>query len=526
MQLVTTYRDRPLPRRAALAGNSFLINYFDLPVPLPFELHAVADRNARERADGWTIHPVSRWPGDTVVDHLIFAMKNEPVALRVLSLTFEKMGPDELVAALRTTPGGRFIRRACFFYEWLTGRVLQGLPGVTGPVADAVDTNMQFGATREVGDPGATERRYRVRNNLPGTVDFCPLIARTRKLDAMMARDLPGEARRIVASRSPDMIRRASAYLLLKDSKSSFSIEDETPSPQRAQRWAETIGEAGQLPLSLELLVDLQERVIGDSAFVKLGLREEGGFVGGRSPLAQQPRPDHVSARHEDLPSLIDGLVAFDQRTTASSYHPVLAAASLAFGFVYIHPFEDGNGRIHRWLIHHVLSARGFSPEGLVFPVSTAIGDDIIGYRATLEAISRPMLPWIDWEATEKGNVSVKNETSALYRYFNATRNAEYLFDRICRTIEHDLSGELDFLEVRDAFHREGTRIVDMPERLLDGLFHVLRQNGGSLSKRKRKGIFAKLNDEQAPAFEALYARLTTPRNEEGSAEAEPSLFD
>ena len=48
-------------------------------------------------------------------------------------------------------------------------------------------------------------------------------------------------------------------------------------------------------------------------------------------------------------------LVAFDQGP-ATILNPVIAAAVLAFGFVYIHPFVDGDGRIHRDLIHHVLA--------------------------------------------------------------------------------------------------------------------------------------------------------------------------
>jgi Fic family protein len=36
--------------------------------------------------------------------------------------------------------------------------------------------------------------------------------------------------------------------------------------------------------------------------------------------------------------------------------------------FVYIHPFDDGNGRLHRYLIHHVLSRTRFTPAGLVLP--------------------------------------------------------------------------------------------------------------------------------------------------------------
>jgi Fic family protein len=39
-----------------------------------------------------------------------------------------------------------------------------------------------------------------------------------------------------------------------------------------------------------------------------------------------------------------------------SGFYPVLFAAIITFSFVIIHPLEDGNGRIHRYLIHHVLA--------------------------------------------------------------------------------------------------------------------------------------------------------------------------
>jgi Fic family protein len=70
-----------------------------------------------------------------------------------------------------------------------------------------------------------------------------------------------------------------------------------------------------------------------------------GGFVGEHDRESRMPIPDHISARPEDLRALIEGLVAFD-RGAARGIDPVIAAAVLAFGFVYIHPFVDGNGRI------------------------------------------------------------------------------------------------------------------------------------------------------------------------------------
>lgn len=73
-------------------------------------------------------------------------------------------------------------------------------------------------------------------------------------------------------------------------------------------------------------------------------MRNLGGFVGEHDRVSRGPLPDHISARPEDLPSLVDGLSAFDAGA-ARQLDPVVAAAALAFGFVYIHPFEDGNGQ-------------------------------------------------------------------------------------------------------------------------------------------------------------------------------------
>ncbi len=104
------------------------------------------------------------------------------------------------------------------------------------------------------------------------------------------------------------------------------------------------------------------------------------------------PIPDHISARPDDLRSLIDGMVAYDQGP-AQALDPVIAAAALAFGFVYVHPFVDGNGRIHCYLIHHVLTQRGFHPSGIVFPISAAILERLKEYRVLFENYSRRLLP-------------------------------------------------------------------------------------------------------------------------------------
>jgi hypothetical protein len=216
------------------------------------------------------------------------------------------------------------------------------------------------------------------------------------------------------------------------------------------------------------------------------------------------PLPEHISARPDDLASLLDGLLAFSEGA-ARVLDPVIAAAVLSFGFVYMHPFEDGNGRIHRYLIHHVLANSGFNPPGLVFPVSSAILGDIQTYRAVLQSYSSRLLPLLEWAPTEDGNVKVLNDTADFYRYFNATAHAEFLFQCVRRTIEHDLPEEARFLQGYDAFCTRVQALVDMPAHTLDLLFRFLHQNEGKLSKRGRSREFSALTDEEVTAIERFY---------------------
>ena len=76
---------------------------------------------------------------------------------------------------------------------------------------------------------------------------------------------------------------------------------------------------------------------------------------------------------------------------------------------------------MHRCLIHHVLAERKFTPPGMVFPVSSVMLDRIDDYRATLQAHSGPLMPFIEWRPTPERNVEVLNQTADLYRYFDCT---------------------------------------------------------------------------------------------------------
>ena len=182
------------------------------------------------------------------------------------------------------------------------------------------------------------------------------------------------------------------------------------------------------------------------------------------------------------------------------------AAAAIAFGFVYIHPFVDGNGRIHRWLIHHVLAAAGYNPPGIVFPISAAILRRIDEYRAVLESHSGELLPLIDWRTTPDGNVEVPNDAAGYYRYFDATLHAEFLHTCVEQTIEQDLPEEVRFLEAFDKFSSAVKDVVEMPDRQIERLRVFLAQGRGQLSERARAYEFEALTEAEAEQLQAIYA--------------------
>lgn len=495
---VTVFHERRLPEAATPAGYAALIDAYRLTVPAPATLSAIGTRHRRTENQGWRIFGPRYMPEATLEGHLTFALKHEGLDLAALKHLFLTLGAAEIEALVRAEPTGRYARRIWFLYEWLTGTRLN-LPNATaGTYVAALDPKLQFDV------PAVNSKRHRVKNNLPGTPEFCPLVFRTAKIEEFVTANLAERARAIVADVPRDLLARTAAFLLLKDSKSSYVIEGEHPPQDRIQRWGRAIGEAGQRALDLDELLRLQAIVIGDARFVRLGLRHEDGFVGERDRDTGMPIPDHISARAEDLRSLVNGMSEFD-RTASAHLDPVIGAAVLAFGFVFVHPFEDGNGRIHRYLIHHVLARRGFNPPGLVFPVSSAILNSIDEYRKVLEEYSTRVLPVVQWQPTPQGNVHILNDTGDFYRFFDATPQTEFLFECVRKTIEEELPAETDYLRRYDEFKAGVEQIVDMPEQRIDLLFRMIRQNNGRLSQRARQREFEQLTDQEAQALEAVY---------------------
>ena len=490
-----------LPETGIPTGYAALIDAYDLMVPFPYTLCAIGSRHRILEQDGWRLFTPRHAPSGDLEGHLVFALKNEGVDLAVLNRLFEKINPAEIEKIVQNTPTGAYARRIWFFYEWLRDKQLD-LPDLDASTyVPALDPELQWSI------PGEHIRRQRVINNLPGTREFCPLVYRSPGIEKYIHMDLKKKALDVLGRIPQDVVSRTAAFLLLKDSRASYTIEGEVPAHSRIERWGRIIGEAGRNPLTMEELERLQEIVIGDSRFVSLGYRDRGGFVGEHDRDTGVPIPEHISARPEDVPALVRGIIEFNRRTEGA-LNPIIAAASVAFGFVYVHPFFDGNGRLHRYLLHHVLARGGYNPPGLIFPVSAAILDRIEEYGTVLRGYSHKLLALIDWEPTDDNNLTVVNRTEDYYRFFDATPHAEFLFACVLQTIEKDLPEETAFLQNYDRFKAGVESIADMPGNTIHLLFRFLRQNGGTLSQRARSREFAQLRPEEAERIEELYGEL------------------
>ena len=73
----------------------------------------------------------------------------------------------------------------------------------------------------------------------------------------------------------------------------------------------------------------------------------------------------------------------------------LLRAAALSFGFVYLHPMSDGNGRISRFLINDTLRRDRAVPAPFILPVSATITSTLArrqSYDEVLELLQPTLL--------------------------------------------------------------------------------------------------------------------------------------
>lgn len=490
-------------------GYAGLIRELGLRVmPHWHESYATSGTRAVHVADGVTTEwfPQAYDPGSDVGAHLEFALKYDGPSPEILRAAFAAIGDDQVRAIIQAKPTGIYRRRLWFFFEWLTGRTLDLPDAQSGNYIPLLDPDQCITAT------GSHSRRHRVIDNLLGDARFCPMIRRTAALDGHVGEHLDQAAHRLIEGISPDLLQRAVNYLFTKETMSSFAIERETPSSSRAERFIATLHDAGERrPFGPTELLALQLAIV-EPRFAATGYRETQNYVGASADWTREI-VHYVCPKPDDVAELMQGFFACLDRLSGpeSGVDPVIAAAAVAFGFVFIHPFDDGNGRIHRYLVHHVLARRGFTPPGLILPVSAAMLADVAAYDRCLEQFSRPLLRRIDYTIDAGGEMTVEGDTACFYRYPDLTVMAEYLFACVATSVRRDLPAEIDFLSRYVRIKTAIMNRLDMPDRLIDLFIRLVHQNGGTLSRSKRTAHFAMLTDTEVADLERIVATQEPP---------------
>ena len=440
-------------------------------------------------------------PPATFVGHLQFHLRHELPHLEFLSRLFAASGPQPIQDWVNEEPTGQYARRAAFLYEWLTGSQLIVPANLGGNYADAVDAEKIFCSSP---DKISKISRWRINDNLPGTRFFCPVLLKTEAVSMASSLDVRALFKELSDEFGSDVLIRAAAWMTLRESKASFTIEGEADKATRIQRFADVIGRRtgmGDLPLDETSLAEIQGEILGSVKSIdRLGLRSSPVFVG--ETIRHQEVVHYIAPPADDLVNMLDGLKAFLVKTQGQS--PVMRSAVAAFAFVYIHPLADGNGRVHRFLINDILRRDGALDAPLILPVSAVIGHPANRqqYDSILDRVSKPIMNQFRGrvefvsERTRYSDGVVSNfqfsgvhEARPAWRYLHLGDHVCYLSKVIYQTISEEMREESRYLRSHYRARSAIKEIIEMPDAQADRVIRSVIQNEGNLSNVLAKEV-------------------------------------
>lgn len=484
------------------AGYTFLIEKFELEVLPPLVQSFLVDRSVQSERifQGRTeiMYPKWRHPlENTWQDHLYFAIRYEGINLEVLKAFFEKVPEKEFIDLVLSKPTGRYCRNIWFLYEYLLDKKLPIEDTHSGPFVHLLDSQKQFALP--IADSEKVKRQ-RVINNLPGNKSFCPMVRMTKAIFENSADKLKSESEVILSAYSPELLYRAVQYLYIKETKSSFAIERETPSQKRMECFVSLLKDAEKECLSLEGLCDVQKKIV-DERYQQEYWRNTQVYVG-ETITPTEERVHYIAPQPADIENLMTFYLQMANKLMRADCDAIVSASIIAFAFVFLHPFDDGNGRTHRFLLHHVLARKGFTPSKIIFPVSAVLLKNPDIYDRMLESFSARLMPLLKYSIDDYGEIIVQNKSDDLYRFIDMTPIVEEFQKIVLTTIQTEWKAELNYLQNYDKIRSAMRNIVDMPDKKANQFIMFVQQNNGKLPISRRK-MFIELTDAEITRLES-----------------------
>ena len=299
------FQAKLLPDSTKLVGYTWLISHFNFNLPVR-ELSCVSSKRlsvAKERKESWSVFDSQMAPDEDISSQLEFALKHERLDLLLIKKVLTAWGEQEVEKYVQDNSRGIYNRKVWFYYEFFSRKNLTLKDLGPANYVNLIDDKIYFTNPNAI-----NSKRHKIKNNLLGNASFCPVICKTPKLKLYIEKNLKQSAHVFVGQISPSVLRRAASFLLLSDSKASFEIEGERPPQNRIERWGKIINEAGKTDFSIKELKRLHGALIQNSKFIKIGLRDEGVFLGERD-RDNNPIPEFIGAREDDLSELMEGLI-------------------------------------------------------------------------------------------------------------------------------------------------------------------------------------------------------------------------
>ena len=493
----------------AAVGYQYVIDKLDLKV-LPLSCPAQVRSVTRiERLDRILAVPQRLAPDDKVIDHLLFALKHEGTELAVLAAAFRHLEPADLLAELRRTPTGAYIRALCYLWEWLTGKTLENLPeGLGGRGHALFDPDGYLTSSHRRQDS-----RWHIINNALGDSRYCPSIRRIPELQDLLAQDPLRQVLDYLKGVPPQTLDRVLAWAYLHETRSSYEIEHEHPAPNKAEAFAALLRQVrDHRQLDEQYLTELQNAAVTND-FVREGsYRQTQNYLtnGTQGAVGVTYVPPPPALAHDMMQSLY-GLAHGE---LAAGLEPLARAALVSFGFVLIHPFGDGNGRLSRFLAHYTLARVGALPDGMILPLSIAMRRNEGSYLRALQDFSTPARRFWDVRWIDGSDYIFNFEgDEAIYRYWDATEATVFVFEMALETLRQDLKEEVRYLNSYDTVVRAVNERFDIQAPLLTSLVRFAYQNGGRISKNRRKQYDGRVDPGVLAYIEELLESLK-PRDD------------
>lgn len=478
-------------------GYAWLRDTLQAPSFLGSREARVAGVSALEKtAEGGLLVPARMAPGPSLLEHLLFALKHEGVDLFLLSLALERLPAAELEAAFARTPNGTYVRMACDLWERLSGqRLSQGGATITAPYQPLFDpAGYLTGESRR-------NPRWRIDFNGIGDVDFCPVIRRTSQLQALLQEDVLGQAAEFARNHTGEMLDRALNWAYLSETEGSFAIEGEVPTQGKAAAFAHLLKHASDpRKLTEEGLCALQNIAITNPLDLAVSFRnDQNRLQRGRGAAGVRYVPPR--------PELVDGLMAGLMRLANQrprNLPPLVHAAAVSFGFVFVHPFMDGNGRLSRFLIHHCLGQSGALPSVFVLPVSMSMKRHEKEYLDALNSFSKPAreLCQVMWISGDDFTYDWLPGSDHAFRFMDLTECTVFTLRMAKAALEEDLQRETQWLADFDQVFDMIKRDHDIRDQDLSSLILFAFDNQGVLSRNRRKQYGERVPQDTLDAIE------------------------